>query len=51
MGLPRKPFCIISIFLTIFANLELIAEAKSAAPDYNTLVYKGCAKQSLSDRS
>lgn len=48
MGLPRKPFCILYLFLTIFANLELLAEPKSG-PDYNTLVYKGCAKQSLSD--
>ncbi|WOH08632.1 hypothetical protein DCAR_0728076 [Daucus carota subsp. sativus] len=48
MGLPTTPFHIFSLFLVIFANLELLAEAKSA-PDYNTLVYKGCAKQSLSD--
>ncbi|KAL8121964.1 plasmodesmata-located protein 2-like [Apium graveolens] len=48
MSLPKTPFPILSLFLVIFANLEHLAEPKSA-PDYTTLVYKGCAKQSLSD--
>ncbi|KAK1390694.1 Cysteine-rich repeat secretory protein 3 [Heracleum sosnowskyi] len=48
MGLPKTPFNILSLFLVIFANLQLLAQPKSA-PDYTTLVYKGCAKQSLSD--
>ncbi|KAG8369802.1 hypothetical protein BUALT_Bualt14G0051500 [Buddleja alternifolia] len=45
MSLPRNPFLLL-IILTIF---ELIPHSKSAATDYTTLVYKGCAKQDLSD--
>lgn len=48
MGLPNRPFCLLYLFLIIFHIFELIPLAKSAS-DYTTLVYKGCAKQSLSD--
>ncbi|CAK9139552.1 unnamed protein product [Ilex paraguariensis] len=48
MGLSRKTFCLFFLFLVLLTNLELIPPAKSA-PDNTNLVYKGCAKQSLSD--
>ncbi|CAI9118043.1 OLC1v1019550C2 [Oldenlandia corymbosa var. corymbosa] len=48
MGLPIRPFYLLSLFLVIFSALHLILVAKSAS-DYTTLIYKGCAKQSLSD--
>ncbi|XP_009792376.1 plasmodesmata-located protein 2-like [Nicotiana sylvestris] len=49
MGLPTKPFySIFSLFLIIFTIFKLLPLAKSA-PDYTKLVYKGCAKQDLSD--
>ncbi|XP_059285361.1 plasmodesmata-located protein 2-like [Lycium ferocissimum] len=51
MGLPKKPFCcIFSVFLVILAIFKLIAPVESASGD-TTLVYKGCAKQALSDPS
>ncbi|KAL3506214.1 hypothetical protein ACH5RR_031596 [Cinchona calisaya] len=46
--LPIRPFCLFSLFLVFFPILELIPLAKSAS-DYTNLVYKGCAKQDLSD--
>ncbi|KAJ8547185.1 hypothetical protein K7X08_010771 [Anisodus acutangulus] len=46
MGLPKTPFiCIFSVFLVI-----LITPTECASGDTN-LVYKGCAKQALSDPS
>ncbi|KAL8486705.1 hypothetical protein ACS0TY_022947 [Phlomoides rotata] len=48
MGLPRNPFWFLPLFLAISTILHLIPLSKSS-PDSNTLVYKGCAKQSLSD--
>ncbi|KAL2530856.1 Cysteine-rich repeat secretory protein 3 [Forsythia ovata] len=49
MGLPKNPFSFLSLFLiTLTINLEFIPLSKSA-PDYTTIVYKGCAKQSLTD--
>ncbi|XP_052189352.1 plasmodesmata-located protein 2-like isoform X2 [Diospyros lotus] len=48
MGLPRKHFPLFSLFLVLFAKLEHFPQAESAS-DYTTLVYKGCAKQALSD--
>lgn len=48
MGFPYRPFCFLYLFLAIFHTFELIPLAKSAS-DYTTLVYKGCAKQPLSD--
>lgn len=51
MGLPKKHFCLLSLLLLlIFPNLNRIPLSESA-PDYSTLVYKGCAKQSISDPS
>lgn len=46
--LPTKPFCLLSLFLIFHFNLDLIPLSESAS-DYSTLVYKGCAKQELSD--
>ncbi|KAK4482489.1 hypothetical protein RD792_009647 [Penstemon davidsonii] len=48
MGVPRKPFYFLHLFFVILAILELTPLSKSA-PEYTTLVYKGCAKQALSD--
>ncbi|XP_031098724.1 plasmodesmata-located protein 2-like [Ipomoea triloba] len=50
MGVPRKLFSFISLLVAILSILELISVAKSES-DYTTLIYKGCAKQSLSDPS
>ncbi|KAF3674598.1 Cysteine-rich repeat secretory protein 56 [Capsicum annuum] len=50
MDLPTKPFCIFSLFLVTFTMLKLTPLAKSDS-DYTKLVYKGCAKQDLSDPS
>lgn len=50
MGLHKKPCCILSLFLVILAILKLIPLAESASENTN-LVYKGCAKQALSDPS
>ncbi|WMV17798.1 hypothetical protein MTR67_011183 [Solanum verrucosum] len=50
MGLPTKPFCIFSLFLVIFTIFKLTPQAKSDS-DYTNLIYKGCAKQDLSDPS
>ncbi|XP_015168149.1 cysteine-rich repeat secretory protein 3-like isoform X1 [Solanum tuberosum] len=50
MGLPTKPFCIFSLFLVIFTIFKLTPQAKSDS-DYTKLIYKGCAKQDLSDPS
>ncbi|KAK4478234.1 hypothetical protein RD792_017517 [Penstemon davidsonii] len=41
-------FHFLPLFLTILTILELTPLSKST-PEYTTLVYKGCAKQSLSD--
>lgn len=48
MGLPRNPFWFLPLFLVILAILELTPLSLSAT-DYTSLVYKGCAKQALSD--
>ncbi|KAL0388344.1 UNVERIFIED_CONTAM: Plasmodesmata-located protein 2 [Sesamum radiatum] len=48
MGLPRNPFWFLPLFLVILTILELTPSSKSAT-DYTSLVYKGCAKQALSD--
>ncbi|KAK6138764.1 hypothetical protein DH2020_027492 [Rehmannia glutinosa] len=48
MGLPRNPCWFIPLFLFILTILELTPLSQSAT-DYTTLVYKGCAKQALSD--
>ncbi|KAL0414222.1 UNVERIFIED_CONTAM: Plasmodesmata-located protein 2 [Sesamum radiatum] len=48
MGLPRNPFWFFPLFLVILTILELTPSSKSAT-DYTSLVYKGCAKQALSD--
>ncbi|GFZ10712.1 plasmodesmata-located protein 2 [Actinidia rufa] len=48
MGFPKKPFFLLSLFLFLSANLELLPLSESAS-DYTTLVYKGCAKQALAD--
>lgn len=50
MGLHKKPCCILSLFLVILAILMLIPLTESASENTN-LVYKGCAKQALSDPS
>ncbi|XP_009794780.1 plasmodesmata-located protein 2-like [Nicotiana sylvestris] len=50
MGLHKKPCCILSLFLVILAILKLIPLTESASENTN-LVYKGCAKQALSDPS
>ncbi|MBA0748056.1 hypothetical protein Gogos_004911 [Gossypium gossypioides] len=47
-GCSSKPFFIFLSFLIFFTNLELYPLVESA-PDYTTLVYKGCAKQSFTD--
>lgn len=48
MVLPRNPFWFLPLFLVILAILHLTPLSKSA-PDYTNIVYKGCAKQVLSD--
>lgn len=48
MGVPRSPFWFLPLFLAISTIFHLIPLSKSA-PDYNTIVYKGCSKQSFSD--
>uniref|UniRef100_A0A5B7AR09 Putative cysteine-rich repeat secretory protein 3-like n=1 Tax=Davidia involucrata TaxID=16924 RepID=A0A5B7AR09_DAVIN len=48
MGLHTRPFCLLSLFLFFFTILELIPLSKSAS-DFTSMVYKGCAKQPLSD--
>ncbi|PIN05003.1 hypothetical protein CDL12_22463 [Handroanthus impetiginosus] len=48
MGLPRKPFLSLPLFLFILTILDL-SPLSNSATDYTTLVYKGCAKQALSD--
>ncbi|OIT38923.1 PREDICTED: cysteine-rich repeat secretory protein 3-like [Nicotiana attenuata] len=50
MGLHKKPFCIFTLFLVILAIFKLIPLTESASENTN-LVYKGCAKQALSDPS
>lgn len=50
MGLPTKPFCIFSLFLVILTIFKLTSQAKSDS-DFTKLIYKGCAKQDLSDPS
>ncbi|KAH0641258.1 hypothetical protein KY285_037844 [Solanum tuberosum] len=51
MGLSKKPFfCILSVYLVILAIFQNVAPAESASGNTN-LVYKGCAKQALSDPS
>ncbi|MBA0749584.1 hypothetical protein Gogos_003488 [Gossypium gossypioides] len=47
-GFSSKPFFLFLSFLVFFTNLELYPLVESA-PDYTTLVYKGCAKQSFTD--
>lgn len=47
-GFSSKPFFLFLSFLVFFTNLELYPLVESA-PDYITLVYKGCAKQSFTD--
>lgn len=48
MGIPTKPFTLLSLLFLFSSNLELIPLSESAT-DYTTLVYKGCATQALSD--
>ncbi|KAA8548879.1 hypothetical protein F0562_000563 [Nyssa sinensis] len=48
MGLPTRPFCLFSLFLAFLTGLELIPVSESASESTN-MVYKGCAKQALSD--
>ncbi|KAG9151135.1 hypothetical protein Leryth_002708 [Lithospermum erythrorhizon] len=48
MGLPRRAFWCLIPFLFASIILESFPVAK-CAPEYTTLVYKGCAHQSLSD--
>ncbi|KAJ9182336.1 hypothetical protein P3X46_006340 [Hevea brasiliensis] len=44
MGFPSKPFS-----LLLCLSLFLFANPAQSATDYNTLVYKGCAKQTFQD--
>ncbi|KAA8527809.1 hypothetical protein F0562_035322 [Nyssa sinensis] len=48
MALPTRSFCLFSLFLVFFSILELIPLSESAS-DYTNMVYKGCAKQALTD--
>ncbi|KAI3459550.1 hypothetical protein Pfo_016213 [Paulownia fortunei] len=48
MGSPRNPFWFLPLFVVILTILHLTPSSKSAA-DYTSIVYKGCAKQALSD--
>ncbi|CAI9769115.1 unnamed protein product [Fraxinus pennsylvanica] len=48
MGLPRITFYFVHVCLLILTILEFTPVSKSA-PDYTSLVYKGCAKQELAD--
>ncbi|XP_051133043.1 plasmodesmata-located protein 2-like isoform X2 [Andrographis paniculata] len=48
MFMPRNPFWFIPLFLAIAPILGAIPASKSAQ-DLTTIVYKGCAKQDLSD--
>ncbi|KAK6145911.1 hypothetical protein DH2020_019780 [Rehmannia glutinosa] len=48
MGSPRKPFWFLPFFCVILTILHLTPHSKSA-DDFTTIVYKGCAKQTLSD--
>ncbi|XP_057783559.1 plasmodesmata-located protein 2-like isoform X2 [Salvia miltiorrhiza] len=48
MGLTRNPSRFLPLLLLILTSLHLIHPSKSAA-DLTSIVYKGCAKQSLSD--
>lgn len=50
MGVHLRPFCFFYIFLPAFLTVGLIPLANPAS-DYTSLVYKGCAQQSLSDPS
>ncbi|KAL6970615.1 Plasmodesmata-located protein 2 [Sarracenia purpurea var. burkii] len=45
---PPKPSRLISLLLLFYSTMELLPLSQSAS-DATTLVYKGCAKQSLSD--
>ncbi|KAL7177586.1 hypothetical protein ACSBR2_030862 [Camellia fascicularis] len=50
MGSPTKLYSLLSLLLLLFANLDHTPiPPAEAAPAYTTLVYKGCAKQALSD--
>ncbi|KAG6393066.1 hypothetical protein SASPL_147296 [Salvia splendens] len=49
MGLTRNPSRFIHLLLLlILASLQLLYPSKSS-PDFSSIVYKGCAKQSFSD--
>ncbi|KAL2469575.1 Cysteine-rich repeat secretory protein 3 [Abeliophyllum distichum] len=48
MGSPRNTLYTVPVLLVILIILELTSLSKSA-PDYTSLVYKGCAKQDLAD--
>ncbi|KAL0392674.1 UNVERIFIED_CONTAM: Plasmodesmata-located protein 2 [Sesamum radiatum] len=50
MSSPGNPFWFLPLFLVILTIFQLIPLSKSAA-DSNSIVYKGCAKQALSDPS
>ncbi|KAJ6981458.1 hypothetical protein NC653_024754 [Populus alba x Populus x berolinensis] len=44
MGFPSKPF-----FCSLFLSTFLFVSLSQSAPDYSTLIYKGCAKQAFQD--
>ncbi|XP_059652991.1 plasmodesmata-located protein 2-like [Cornus florida] len=46
--IPTKPVCLFSLLLILFTILDLNPLSESAS-EYTTLVYKGCAKQAMSD--
>ncbi|CAH9091788.1 unnamed protein product [Cuscuta epithymum] len=46
----QKPFSLISLPLLLLSLLHLISQSSSES-DYTSLIYKGCAKQELSDPS
>ncbi|GFP83414.1 cysteine-rich repeat secretory protein 11 [Phtheirospermum japonicum] len=46
MGFPRNPF---SKILPFFLTILILTPHSQSATDYTSLVYKGCAKQPLSD--
>ncbi|KAL2242602.1 cysteine-rich repeat secretory protein 3 [Sesamum indicum] len=50
MSSPGNPFWFLPLFLVILTIFQLIPLSKSAA-DSTSIVYKGCAKQALSDPS
>ena len=48
MGFTRKPMILLPLFLVLLTNLEPPHLAESA-PDYSTLIYKGCSKETFTD--